>query len=64
MGTQTVRTCDVYGLRKGVEAYSIAIDKVAGGEEVFGRILDLSPKALERLTRWIERACSPPKAKA
>ena len=54
----------MYGTRKDVEEYSIVIDKVGsiaiGGEEVFSRTLDLSPKALERLTRWIERACSPP----
>lgn len=67
MGTQTVRTCDVYGLRKYVQEVEIVVrftDESGGEPPIVDRKLDLSSKACERLKRFIDRACSPPSKKA
>lgn len=68
MGTETIRTCDVYGRRKDVKRYAIGVIEVVDGKmsdkHAFYYEADLSPKALERAGRLALKATSSPKRKA
>lgn len=70
MAEKTVRVCDVFGTVVGVTEYTVTVqpsDNDADGNEapaaVF-RLLDLSPRALKRLLKFIGRGCTSPTRKA
>lgn len=71
MGTETIRTCDVYGRRKDVRMVRIRIEVALCADprpddwkNDHIQVGDLSPKALERAKRLIDKAVSSPKRKA
>jgi hypothetical protein len=60
----TVKKCDVTGKTKDVKPVTIGITALNGEAaptEVLSRTVDLCPKALERLTKAVNRATSPAK---
>ena len=64
MATKEMRVCDVYGTVKGVERVLVRIEypeKNPGTKELIDYAVDLSPRAQDRLIRFIRRAIAPPK---
>jgi len=63
MGTETIKTCDVYGRRKDVKNYGLVIAD-ENGEALLDLQVDLCPKAFERAKRLVQKACTPATRKA
>lgn len=63
MATIETKECDVTGVRRGVDSYRVTVEKVTSGlesETLMGSNVDLCDKALDRLTGFILRGCTPP----
>lgn len=55
------KVCDIYGVTKGVKTYKVLVTEAAGiSEGVIAREIDLSPRGLDRLRRFIERGTTKP----
>ena len=50
-----MKVCDVYGTTKGVEAYRLQVTKVEVPGDGIDKTVDLCPRALKRLARFIDR---------
>ena len=59
MAVKEVMQCDVFGTCKDVMNYSVSVVDAAGEFDTEYKV-DLSPKALNRLLRFIERGVTKP----
>jgi len=67
MATKEMRICDVTGSVHKVETYEVCVRKVCGDalrETMIERFVDLCPRSLERLGKFINRGCNPPLPRA
>ena len=64
MGTRTVRDCDVYGTTKEIRRFTVEITDIESDPITIlsGYEVDLSPRALARLRKFIERGVTKPSA--
>lgn len=63
MATTQVRTCDVFGTTKEVARFTVKVlqlDPEIAEPAVFDKQLDLSPRGVARLKKFIERGCTSP----
>jgi hypothetical protein len=61
------KVCDIYGGTKGVQSYQVRIetwddDPKHAPQEILKRTIDLGPRALERLKKFVERGTAKPEA--
>ena len=60
MAEYTGKKCDVFGTLKNVRRFGVVIRDVADNNNVYENAADLSPRALERLLKFVRRGISPP----
>lgn len=58
MATRDVKYCDVYGTATDVKTYKLIL--ATDQNTLIERSIDLSPRAVKRLTAWITRGTSKP----
>ena len=68
MAEKTVTVCDVFGTTNGVKKIEVTIQEFPDGETaepvtLYDNEFDMSPRATERLFKFLGRATQPPKKK-
>lgn len=63
MAVRNVRVCDVFGATKEVKGYAVELkvyESGQAGETLLEKEVDLSPRGLKRLKKFIERGTTAP----
>ena len=54
------RECDVFGTTRAVDIYGVKVHKIGDESDILCKVVDLSPRGLARLEKFIRRGMRAP----